>query len=339
MKHGLPLIRGDFASDARATSWRQKLRTKATCQTLLNSDLRVVVVTLFAHPWLNMRRSIQRQIDEAKVFVRTHPEWFIALSARDLESGLNQNRRALVLSLEGAQDVAETPEDLAWLWAEGVRIITPFHLTDDRLGGVALLRFPGNLASSGTYLSLVCPCFDSGGYRVNRRGITPHGIKVIEAMLAQKFWIDLAHIGDKTYETVDAMLGSSPRLWTHTVLRSHHKTERGITPEKLNKVKDTRGVVGLMPSTSMLRGDICSFAEQHRGMTAAAGFEAVGIGSDLNAPITGLPPDRAGKFGPKGFYRQDQFQALVQSASAEGASFPPDLALSRFIEAWARVLP
>lgn len=341
MKEGFPLLRGGFREPPTSTSWRQRFRSRATESTLLSSGFEAVVVALYAHPLLvrDLRKSIQSQIKLATEFVRTHPDWTLARSSSDVAQAKASGKRTLILSLEGAEGVVESAEDAAWLWEEGVRIVAPFHLTDDRLGGCALLRFPGNLASRGTYAALLCPCFDAQGYRVNPRGITPHGVRIVETLLQQKMWIDLSHIGDRSYETVNAMLGNLPHLWSHTVLRSHHKAERGLSLSALERVRETQGVVGLMPSESMLCGALNSFASQQREMAEQVGADAVGLGSDLNAPIAGIRPDVRGALGGRGFHRQDQAGSLIEASRALGATFSSDLGLSRFLQAWARVNP
>ena len=114
MSEGLGwLFRGSF-DGVVATSWADRLSSKADAVTLEASGNSVVVVSLFAHPAyvLDLRASIRRQVARARQFVRDHKGWVIARSAYDAKRQLARQKKVLVLSLEGAAGVLESREDL-----------------------------------------------------------------------------------------------------------------------------------------------------------------------------------------------------------------------------------
>jgi len=89
MNEGLTWIfRGDFFDEhLSATSWKNLLSSQANPKTLNESDVQIMVASLYAaHPILTpwgLKEAIRRQIAQAERFVRENPQWILAKSPQE----------------------------------------------------------------------------------------------------------------------------------------------------------------------------------------------------------------------------------------------------------------
>ena len=350
MKEGMTwLFRGDFNAPLRATNVNQLWSSKVNADALIQSNLSIVVVSLYAHPLatVSLRASILRQIDQAEKFVRENPGWVIARSANEAGNALSIGKRVLVLSLETASGILETEDDLkTFIDERGIRIVTFMHLTGDHFGGVAFLKGLHILSSPLDWLrSLAFPYRDTDGILVNHVGLSSDGRKMIEALLKRKVWIDLAHSSDETQRTLIPMLeqAGQPLLYTHTAIRDLFRAERSISKSQLEEVRKTGGMIGLIPSEGMLEvpeqkdcdSSMRALAEEFVAASKIIGPDAVTIGSDINAPLKGIHACGSD------YITYEQVPKLWNDLVKLGAPIPePAGKLSEhFLSAWARVNP
>ena len=360
MKEGMSwLFRGDFEGPIRAHSWTDKLSSQTNAETLDDSGIGILVVSLYAHPFLtfSLRDSIRRQIKLTEVFVKQHPNWIIARSSLEAHRALSQGKRILILSLEGASGILETEEDLKeFVDRDGLRIVTLLHLTDDEYGGVAFLRGFRAMASPLAWTTqLFHPLYspDDEGIQINRKGLTDRGFKLAQALLKRGIWIDLAHSSDVSQEALIPLLKNAghPLLYTHTVLRNFHQAERGISEKQLLEVKNTQGIVGLMPSEEMLEGtqvpnDSCTggvvaLGVQYEHIAGIIGSASTVLGTDYNGGITHLKPGCATEtsLDQYGLYNISQTKEIWIALQKLGVHTPVPLSSSvdRFLNAWGSV--
>jgi microsomal dipeptidase-like Zn-dependent dipeptidase len=358
---------GGFRKELGNETWDNFIFPKVNEATLQKSGSRIVVVALYAHPLflVSERESIRRQIQAAEDFVSTHPAWMIARSAEEASSMISQGKRVLIFSLEGASGVLETEADLAeFIDRRGIRIVTPVHFTDDRIGGACFM--PGLEIVTNPWAalkSLKSPHHDSLGVRTNPTGLRPDGHWLVESLLKRGVWIDLSHTSDATYRDLVPLLrlARQPLLYTHTVLRAHFRAERGITPERLDRVRMTQGIVGVLPSDDMLSDteaepiycpSVCAgacnrgipvFLTQYSEIAGHLGDSAsVMIGSDINAPLRFLGPacPAEAQQSGTGLANYGQLIELWQALrKVDLISADPDTWTNRFLYVWSQVRP
>lgn len=358
MKQGMSwAFRGDFFGPLRAESWRDRFSSQANSDSVQHSGIGVLVVSLYAHPWMtwNLRDSIREQIELTRKFVEENADrWVLARSSGEAREALARGKRVLVLSLEGASGILESEQDLKEFVDErGIRIVGPLHLTDDEFGGVAFLRGLAAWSSPWAYLrNLITPHRDAEGVRTNDEGLSWRGRKLVARLLARGVWLDLAHASDAVQAELIQRLrqAGAPLLYTHTTLREYLRAERAISASQLRAVRDTGGIIGLVPSPDMLlntptepascAGGIEALARQYREIASVIGAESIGFGSDTNGAIPHLsdacaPADAGLSQGLWNIGLSGETWAALQKA---GAPVPTPLSASidRFLEAWSR---
>jgi microsomal dipeptidase-like Zn-dependent dipeptidase len=358
MKEGMTwAFRGDFFGPLRATSWKDPFNSQANPESLENSGLSIVVAALYAHPLftLSLRESVRRQIALARKFVLTHDNWVLATDPAQAHEALQQGKRVMILALEGASGIIETPQDIQeFIDDGGIRIVTPLHLMDDEFGGVAFLKGFRALASPVAWLKqLFLPHYNEG-VRTNHAGLTPYGQWLITELLKHHVWIDLAHASDAAQTEMISVIKAAeqPLLVTHTVLRKFHGAERGISNSTLQAIKDTHGILGLMPSEEMLEGaprpdncpsSIASLATEYTEISAELGTDSVMLGSDFNGGIPHLAPTGPGcitgtSIDQQGLWNIGQSTEIWQAMAKLGAPVPNPLSkmADHFVEVWSK---
>lgn len=361
MKEGLGwLFRGDFDDPIQATSWSDRLSSKANPETLDASGNGVVVISLFAHPIYaaDMRQSVRRQLGQARAFVARHPGWEIATSAQQARELLQRGIRVFVLSLEGASGVLESEDDLREFIDEGgIRIVAPLHLVDDRFGGAAMLD--GEQYSANP-LSVVDQLLAPHGHSIeqNRRGLTPTGRRLVVELLGRGVWIDLTHSSDAALAELVPMVRAAgqPLLVTHTSLRRHRSAERALSEELLREIGASRGVVGLLPSNGAFQriqvdarfcgceacptDSVAAFAQMAAEVGAVVGRDAWTLGSDWNGGMRHLPPacGTGTSLDRDGLVHMGQTRELWDTLVAKGVASSRRATLAHFLAAWQRVV-
>lgn len=343
MKEGMTwLFKGDFNGPITSKTWKSSFASKTNIETLNRSGLGLVVIALYAHPVLvkSPRDSIRKQIKIARDFVSSNPDWIIATSPEQAHVARKNGKRILVLSLEGAAGVLETDNDIREFIDElGIRIVTFLHLTGDKLGNVAFIRgWQAALSAPLAWSASTVSHSKKNGILTNRNGLTKKGIILAQKLIERKVWIDLSHSSDKSQEQLTHFMDQAgqPLLYTHTVLRSHHKAERGISEQQLLKLKTGKsgGIVGIMPSIQMLAGTIApsgieAFIKHYNETAQVIGSEATMLGSDFNGALPHLEelPDIG---------HTSAFWKILKSHGVRTPSNPGEH-IEYFIKAWGQV--
>jgi microsomal dipeptidase-like Zn-dependent dipeptidase len=359
------LFRGDFFGPLRADDWQSRFSSQANPETVERSGIGILVVALYANPLLTLsvRGAIREEIAQAERFVSEHPNWIIARSAAEARTAIDEGRKVLVLSLEGASGVLENEEDLReFVDEKGIRIVTFEHLTDDQFGGVAFLRgFRAMSTPVRWFIELFHPTF-SDGVKVNTQRLTLAGRRMAEALLARKVWIDLSHSSDATGRDLIPLVqgAGQPLLYTHGGLRRFYRAERGFSDRQMAEVARDGGMIGLCPSedvvddtpvpTGQCGGEGCAlncrdglpaFVEHYRTAVAVLGNENVVLGSDFNGAVPHLKPScgTGTELDRSGLWHIGQTGLLWQAMAATGAPVPSDLNVQvrSFLDKWGQV--
>lgn len=361
MKEGMSwLLRGDAHAPLRAESWKDRFSTRANFESMDRSGLKVVVATLFAHPWAtsDLRQALRREHESIVAYTKENPQWRIVRSASELRETLALSKRAIVLSLEGASHVLETEADLReWYDERGLRIVTYLHLTGDRLGGVSIVK-QGLNTPGGALFSLLTASRTAEDIRTNPLGLSRRGLAWAERLIQKGFWLDLAHASDQSLRDLEPVLSRhrQPWLMTHTSHRDYHGAERGVPQWQVEKVRATGGLLGILPSPQMLASSklASTNAACPSDSAAAGGFEAyiahqellartlpwevIQMGSDFNAPIPALQPFCTAhkELSLQGYWNYAQTGAFLKALHARVPQQDPARWPEAFARAWER---
>ncbi len=356
---------GSFTGPIRAEHWKDRLRSKVNADALEASGSKLVIVALYSHPLFlgSQRNSIRRQISAAETFVESHPGWVIARNPREARAETSAGKKVLVFSLEGADGVLESEEDIReFVDGRGIRVVTPLHFIDDQFGGAALMPTKNAFVNPVSWIRSLFRDKDREGARINDHGLTSRGEWLIRSLLARGVWIDFSHSSDASQQGMRPWLEKAhqPLLYTHTMLRRYYLGERGVSADQLKLVRHTGGIVGIIPSQDMMEGTqvdsllclgqcgkpceggVSALAEQFLEVSREVGSEFVSLGTDINAPLNFLPADciSAGS-DPRGFYHYGQLGELW--AALEKRSLANErnsgLTLQKFLQVWERVQP
>ncbi len=366
MKPGMgPALRGDFEGAPLSTSWESRWSTKATRVSLEQSGApRLSVIALYGHPWLsrpefpgwesNVSRALEEEYRLLRAFVdRPESNWILARNAQEARQALRGGKRVLVLSIEGAYGALRTPDDLNRWIERGLSLLTPFHLTEDRFGGVALMR-PW-AAVFNTPVSFLTSLWRSGGSCLrdlcrSPSGLTEEGKLWIQKLIANKIWIDFAHANDLQVEGILPLLKAAalPLLVTHTALREHFPAERGLSPEITQAIrKGQDGLIGLIPSEDMIRspgsqescsGGLSRFREEIQSLMSLIGEHRVTLGSDANAPLRGLSPPCESPEWREGYAQYGKISELTAYLHPRSDQWNQAV-LEHFLDLWEKVRP
>lgn len=366
---GFPLF-GSFNDPLHASSWSSRLKTRVNAEALSQSNVKIAVVALYSHPLFfrslfgSQRESIRTQIREAKAFVATHPNWIIAKSPAEARAALAEGRRVMILSIEGASGVLENDADIhEFIDTEGVRIVTPLHFIDDWLGGAALMPWPAILVNPfAAFSSFVRSDHDDLGVLINESGLTVRGRSFVSKLVEHWAWIDFSHASDASIRQMLPILKAAgqPILYTHTILRSAYRAERGISDAMIREVASSGGVLGLLPSDDMLKGTVvpshlcpaechghceggeAAYATQYETISKVLPSNRILIGSDIDAPITFLKPECAAIHAkrPKGYWNYAQLGDLYAFLSEKKLTPDPSKTpgAEEFLKAWEKAV-
>lgn len=361
MDEGVNIIyRGNFHDKKiKAKKWSHAKRSQVNEELLQQTDLSIVVASLYAAPIIageRVYRSIHKQIDTAEAFVAANPDWIIAGSSTEARDALANGKKVMVLSVEGGDRIVNTLEQVKALHERKVRIITLLHLTSDRLGSPAFLSLSESFFSQ-FYESLFCYQRDPNGVKINCNGLTKNGSIVSDMLMDAGIWIDLSHSSDRALETLipKHYARNVPLLYTHASLRSKLGLERGVTPEVLAHFRKLGGMFGLVPSKKFLgktkacAGTVDALAEHYEILANLISPEQIALGTDTNGMIDHIRPRNPRETcNEQGLYtefdRQGGWWNFLHTGplwkelkSVNSKVSEPEEVVERFLQEWEKV--
>jgi membrane dipeptidase len=146
----------------------------------------------------------------------------LARTAGDISDAAARGKTAFLIGVEGGHSLgdgtdAELLEHLHVFYARGARYMTLTWSNSNRIGG-----------SSG----------DDG----RDRGLTPLGLRVVQAMNDLGMMVDISHVSDATF--FDAIRASRlPVIASHSSSRALADRPRNMTDDMLRAVRDNKGAV------------------------------------------------------------------------------------------------
>ena len=262
--------------------------------------------------------SVHRQIDKLNRFAYNHRSWLgIARSASDVRRLANQNKLALVISVEVSKlfPSGDIERQLDSLYAKGVRSMQLVHHHDNRFSGTAPIpRLIKTVRLAEAVKGEMSPIDDvscgkdcDGNTHLNTRGLSRDGAILINAMMDRGMLVDVAHTSRKAFKESHAIMKSAnnyPIFYSHAHLydaikSDEERNEKYIKRDEIELIKQSGGMVGLRTGleaantySSIINngcdGSVRSFAQSlMRGVDQGLN---IGFGADLNGFITQMRP-------------------------------------------------
>jgi membrane dipeptidase len=184
----------------------------------------------------------------------------VTRTAAALEENLAAGRLSAVLGVEGAHALEGRLERVEELRTRGVRFMSLTHLANNDLGG-------------------------SSSPLMRDRPLTPLGAAVLDAMIAARLAVDVAHASRRTIRDVAARRDA--RLFcSHTGVAGAHPSWRNLDDEALRLVAERGGVVGIIFTPLYLGGGGLDAVVRHvEHALDVAGEDAVAFGSDFDGMV------------------------------------------------------
>lgn len=273
--------RVDFATDLRRSGVNVVVMVATSDRLLLNRDsgrqraLGTVAPGALHANTVEQLAIIQQAVEREDLIVIRAPA--------DAERARSAGKPGILLGCEGGDVLEGSLERLQELHAAGVRLMQLVHYRVNELGDIQTEDSVHN-------------------------GLTPFGADAVRTCNRLGIIVDVAHATLEATRQA-TKITTRPLLLSHTFLRdAPRRYTRGITREHALAVKETGGVIGVVPFPSVFF-TLEDYTEGIARMADAVGVNHVGIGGDL-AGIRGAPPYR----------RFEQFPALVQMLQNRGFS-------------------
>jgi membrane dipeptidase len=171
----------------------------------------------------------------------------------------DSNVTAGLLGIEGAHALDGKIENLDRLIDVGYRYISPTHFFDDEFAG----------SSAG----------------VNKGGLTPLGLRLVERMNEKRVIIDLAHASPQTIRDILAAT-RRPVIFSHGGLRGNCDNRRNLGDEEARDIAQTGGIIGIgFWETAVCGNDVHAITRAMRYAVNLVGIEHVALGSDFDGAI------------------------------------------------------
>jgi membrane dipeptidase len=209
----------------------------------------------------------------------------------------------LVVLMEGA-DPIRTPDEVAWWWERGVRLVGPAWQRTRYAGGT---RTPG--------------------------GLTDLGRELMREMRSVGMALDVSHLADASLHEALALF-DGPVVASHSNARALTPADRHLDDGALRALAARDAVVGIVLGNAFLDGAaaregrpvrLAAVGAQAAHVAGIVGWERVGIGSDFD-----------GGFGaeetPVDLTRGSDFARLAEAVPAEHAASFLGLAWWRWLE-------
>ncbi|MCI8525351.1 MAG: membrane dipeptidase [Oscillospiraceae bacterium] len=235
------------------------------------AGIRALIGAIFVHPQYLPEMALSSALGQTAALLAELEEcrdFALVRTAGELDAALDAGRIAVVLSMEGAEPLARSPE-----------LLRPFHALGLRLLGLTWNH--RNHAADGCALS---------------GGLTPAGRALAEAAWDLGLILDVSHLSDAGFWEL-LSLGDGPVLASHSNCRALCAHPRNLTDAQLIQLGRRGGVIGVNQVRFLVREGPCGLADLadhllHIEAVSGPGHAALGL--DLARDYTqALPKPRA----------------------------------------------
>lgn len=212
----------------------------------------------------------------------------IALSHSDMQRILNENKMAVLHSVEGAHSLDGKLDNLNTLFERGVCMLTLAHFYPNSA------VFPTN-GIPENMKRMRCFRFEHD----LTKGLTEFGKQVVVEMLNLGMLIDLTHATPKARQEVyDIHRGHEkrgPLTASHAGVTALHDDPYNLSSDEIKIIADSGGVIGVIFMNSWLTGShekrgLHFIVDTMKQLKNAGGIECVAIGTDFDG-FTDPPND------------------------------------------------
>ncbi len=218
-----------------------------------------------ARTWTSLKQRALYQSEKLHEFSRTSGgRCAIITSVTDLNQYLDRRKKdpaitAGLLSIEGAQVLEGSLENVDALFKAGFRMMSPTHFFDNDMSGSA--------------------------HGVKKYGLTDKGRTMIRLMEEKGMIIDLAHASPRTIDDILSM-SARPMVVSHTGVRGVCPGVRNISDRHIKLIAEKGGVIGIgYFSTAICGESIADIVRSIRYVVKRAGVRHVGLGSDYDGLV------------------------------------------------------
>ncbi len=207
------------------------------------------------------REQASRLIDEFDALCEgSQGKLFPLRKASDLDKAVRNHSVAGLLSIEGAEALEGSLDNLGYFYDRGVRAI---GLTWNR-------RNP----------------FGRGVRAEGEDGLSPLGLELVEAMEHMGMIVDVSHLSDQAFWDL-AAAAKRPFIASHSNARALNSFPRNLLDEQIRRIADSGGVVGAVFVPDFVTADppagcFEAFLDHIDHLVKVGGMGAVGIGSDFD---------------------------------------------------------
>ncbi len=260
-RHGRGLLGGCFYS-------------QADLPRMVEAGVTGAVLSIATNPFRRRDRrtdTLLANLARVRAAVDAHPDSVVVADHSAYRRARREGKLACFVAVQGGNGFG-SPADLERVPGDVVSRITLVHLTASSLG-----------ASSAP-----------GPRWAGRRGLTPLGAELVEAMNARRVLVDLAHVSPQGFwEALDVHDRSQPAIVSHTGVRGVHDVWRNLDDAQIRAIADVGGVVGVMFHSGFLgdrfwSGRADAVVDHLAHLVRVAGEDTAAIGSDYDGLI--VPP-------------------------------------------------
>ncbi len=328
------------------------------------AGLRIEVMSAVSLDWLcravppeNLERpqcdemaDVRLQLELVHEFVAQHDWAEIALTAADARRIVEEDRLAIVLSVETSHlmGTGDWRAQLGELYDLGVRTLQPVHQLDNRFAGAAPHNTIFHVAQYAESCHIDKDCglttgavtlgFDVDADCKNIRGLTDEGKQLITEMMDRGMLLDVAHMSERGVHDVHDLAVARehyPIYISHghfrEIMTKERQREEKTTPaDIIQMLRETGGMFGLRTGheevstydasavANTCHGSSRSFAQAYD--FGRLGLKvAMGLGSDLNGFIQQTRP----RFGTGACSASFETEARCQLREQRDAGPPP----------------
>ncbi len=225
--------------------------------------------------WFNLTQRALVQCAALNNFAKqSDGKFWVIKSQTDLKQYIKKRKQnhkitAGYLGIEGMHALNGKLSNIDVLYNAGVRMMSPVHFFDNKLGGSA--------------------------HGVSHGGLTEFGKKVIKKMQEKNMIVDVAHSSEKLIDDILAIT-TKPIISSHTGVKGTCNNVRNLSDKHLIGIAKTGGIVGIaFFDKAVCKADAQHIAKAIQYTVNLIGIDHVALGSDfdgaITAPfdVTGLP--------------------------------------------------